>query len=332
MFTLPSVVITSGLLRDPEENPQAYSALENRHYASFQALVKLVPAFALKVDSDDGSPEELQRWMDEFAACLQIGVSGAKSDDTRSLRGAVIDWLKLDFPADTVDLNSDTKVSRGFRNEVTGRLLCPVMLDWKDENVRTQSVNRTATVSGDPVNGSHWPSFLYASGLYDENLPWVGFLMGEYLLRTFRHIFTSPSSAKGTDELPDDIRATRSGNAASYGMTEVTKASIAYAAAQLYFVLSDSAVFNKHQKNCDAFGLYNAIRDYLEDPEFESDNNDLLLWWNRRVFPDHHVEKNNTNHGLAHMRAARAIARGRSSGAVAGGEGQQQGLTASSSV
>ncbi|KAI0370819.1 hypothetical protein BV20DRAFT_1071766 [Pilatotrama ljubarskyi] len=222
-------------------------------------------------------------YLSTLTSQLQLGASGAKSDDTRSLRGSVIDWLKVDFPADTVNLNRDTKVGRGFRNEVTGRLLCPVMLDWNDESVRTELLNRTATIDGEPVNGSHWPAFLYASGIYNESVPWVGFLMGENLLRTYLHIFISPSSAKGAEEHSGDGRATRSGNAANYGMTEVTKASIAYAAAQLYFALSDSAVFNKHQKNCDALGLYNAIRDYLEDPEFKSDTNDLLAWWNRYI-------------------------------------------------
>ncbi|KAI0642490.1 hypothetical protein C8Q79DRAFT_928936 [Trametes meyenii] len=253
MFDHPASIITVGLIRDPEESANRFSSLENRRYDGFQALVKLVPTFAIMVDNHEPMVEDIQKWLDDFAGSLQLGASGAKSDDTRSLRGAIIDWIKAknrSNPAVTNGLERDSKHGRGFRHNITGRLLCPVMLDWRDDSVRQSLLNHTATIDGNHINGSHWPAFLYAGSVYNKDVPWEGFLQGEYLLRTYCHIFTSPSSAKGDHEdgidhsNPEDTKlATRSGNAANYGMTVVTKPSIAYAAAQLAFALSDGKTF-----------------------------------------------------------------------------------------
>ena len=63
---------------------------------------------------------------------IQSGVDSARADDTRSLRDKVIDWITpkdktLDPPLDRND-----KSKRGFKHEVTGRLLCSTELDWDD--------------------------------------------------------------------------------------------------------------------------------------------------------------------------------------------------------
>ncbi|CDO75306.1 hypothetical protein BN946_scf184654.g14 [Trametes cinnabarina] len=321
MFTLPSTIITAGLLRDPDANDDSYSALENRHYSSSQILVKLVPTFTIILEKDDTAPQEIQKWLDDFAGCLLQGASGAKSDDMSSLWGAVIDWLKKDFRGndDAKDLDREVKAGRGFCNSITGRLLCLAILDWNDENVQTELINGAAKIDGNLVNGSHWPSLLYA-GTFNPDLSWVGFLQGKYLLRTYCHIFTLPSSAKGETVAPTLARSTRCGNAAIFGMTEVTPASIAYAAAQLFFALSESAVFSKTQKMCDASGLYNVIRDWFEEPLFTIEHQAVLMWWNRQVFPTHHAQLTTVNHGLEQMREAQrkqaALAQAPSSGNV----------------
>jgi hypothetical protein len=64
---------------------------------------------------------------------LQKGVSSARSDDTKSLKGIVVDWIT---PRDALlipPLSRNVKTNRGFHHPVTGRLLCPAGLDWSDE-------------------------------------------------------------------------------------------------------------------------------------------------------------------------------------------------------
>ena len=64
---------------------------------------------------------------------LQKGVSSARSDDTNSLKGIVVDWITpRDVPL-LPPLSWNVKMNRGFHHPVTGWLLCPAGLDWSDD-------------------------------------------------------------------------------------------------------------------------------------------------------------------------------------------------------
>ena len=97
------------------------------------------------------------------------------------------------------------------------------------------------------IPGDQWPIFLYAGYQYDLEDPWKELFRSPILVsvsclllfhaclpdpdvlfngKTYKHIFTSPSSV---DKI---AKATRSGNARIHGMTHVTLASIAYIATQ----------------------------------------------------------------------------------------------------
>ena len=64
---------------------------------------------------------------------LRKGVSGARGDDTRSLKGAVLDWIVPIGQTLNPSLNRNKKDDRGFKHERTGALLCPIDLDWSDD-------------------------------------------------------------------------------------------------------------------------------------------------------------------------------------------------------
>jgi hypothetical protein len=76
-----------------------------------------------------------------YSSKIQKGVSSARSDDTKSLKGAVLDWI---FPRDgdmrnvlAMDpppqpLSRNVKMNRGFHHPITGELLCPAGLNYKD--------------------------------------------------------------------------------------------------------------------------------------------------------------------------------------------------------
>jgi hypothetical protein len=111
--------------------------------------------------------------------------------------------------------------------------------------------------------------------------------------QTFKHIFTSPSSVE------KEAKATRSGNARIHGMTQVTRASIAYAATQVRtilffsvhhsfpsvvqarFALASAAVFSRSDTVTDSERFYNSILELLDDPDQIEEVNRLLAWWNR---------------------------------------------------
>jgi hypothetical protein len=66
------------------------------------------------------------------ALCSQIqkGASSARSDDTKSLKGTVLDWITPRGQPLSPPLARNVKTDRGFHHERTGALLCPAGMDW----------------------------------------------------------------------------------------------------------------------------------------------------------------------------------------------------------
>jgi hypothetical protein len=187
---------------------------------------------------------------------IQKGIASARSDDTKSLKGVVLDWIT---PRDTPlhpPLSRNIKMTRGFHHPVTGALLCPAGLDWNDAELVLLLVRilfiplicwfrvRAKLSSGEmAVRGDQWPMVVYANQEYDPEEPWEGlfrsqllvwvgmysfsFVVAHCCLQAYKHIFTSPTSVE------KEVKATRSGNARIHGMTRVTTASLAYVATQV---------------------------------------------------------------------------------------------------
>jgi hypothetical protein len=63
---------------------------------------------------------------------IQRGVSSARSDDTKSLKGPILDWIVPVGQCLSPPLARNVKMDRGFHHERTGALLCPAGMDWSD--------------------------------------------------------------------------------------------------------------------------------------------------------------------------------------------------------
>ncbi|KJA23573.1 hypothetical protein HYPSUDRAFT_137585 [Hypholoma sublateritium FD-334 SS-4] len=291
-------LINNGIIRigeraeDPEED---FTFQEQREHKVFCALLKSVPGLEEKLMGAN-SEEDIQ----SIAAMLQKGASSARSDDTKSLKSAIIDWIVPPGEPLMPPIARNAKTGRGFHHQVTGALLCPAGLDWADAEIKDKL--RTGELS---VPGDQWPVFLFSSYAYDDKDPSKGLLRSSILVKTFKHIFTSPSSVER------EAKATRSGNARIHGMTGVTKGSIAYIATQARFALSSSCVFNQNDTVTDSERFYNSILEYLEDPDEADDVNHLMIWWNRQVFPNYIPNSRpvSKNSALARIKAKRAVAK-----------------------
>ncbi|KAF7965999.1 hypothetical protein HWV62_40501 [Athelia sp. TMB] len=174
-------------------------------------------------------PDLYQRWSESKEAgaslcdMLQKGINNARSEDTKGLKGAMIDWLTMPGQPIQPPLLRHVKHDRGFNHYLTGKLLCPVNWDWSDPSV-VEGLRSGAT----KILGVHWPLFLYENHVFDREEPWKGLFRGPLLLKAFKHIFTSPSSAND-----DEPRSTRSGNARIHGMVKASLPAIAYVATQV---------------------------------------------------------------------------------------------------
>jgi hypothetical protein len=61
---------------------------------------------------------------------IQKGSANARSDDTKSLKGAVLDWITPRGQPLNPPLARNVKIDRGFNHDRTGALLCPAGMDW----------------------------------------------------------------------------------------------------------------------------------------------------------------------------------------------------------
>ncbi|KAJ3535197.1 hypothetical protein NMY22_g6599 [Coprinellus aureogranulatus] len=266
-FANMHALIVAGLAADEESPPETQQ--ERRELRVFQKLLSLIPGFEERLVSCKSEEEVMA-----IASMLQKGAASARSDDTKSLKGAVVDWVerqgeqRIEPP-----ISRNMKQKRGFEHERTGFLLCPPQLDWNDPEVKAQLRTKELTISG-----SDWPIFLYKDEKYDSEHPWRGLFRNEILVKGFKHIFTSPSS------VDDEPKATRSGNARIHGMCFVTPASLAYVFTQIRFSLTSASVFSRTDRETDSETFYNSVLELLEDPEEQDEVKPLMSWWNQSVY------------------------------------------------
>ncbi|TFK17107.1 hypothetical protein FA15DRAFT_683610 [Coprinopsis marcescibilis] len=240
---------------------------ERREYEIYKQLLGLSPMLEERLCT--GSPQEIYY----ISEMITKGSSSARSDDTKSLKSVIVDWITPPNGILSPPLQRHVKTDRGFYHPTTGGLLCPVNLDWGNTKIREELRSGVLVPSGD-----QWPRFLYQSCEYNPEDPWNGLLQSGLLVSAYKHVFTSPSSVDSREP-----RATRSCNARLHGMTSTMIGSLAYIATQVRFALSSSPVFSRTDLVTDSEYFYNSVVELLEDPEEQAEVRQLLAWWDRSV-------------------------------------------------
>ncbi|KAJ3540108.1 hypothetical protein NMY22_g4446 [Coprinellus aureogranulatus] len=243
-------------------------AAERAEHDVYQRLLALVPGLEERLNT--GTANELIY----IADMITKGASTARSDDTKNLKSAVIDWITPPNGYLQPPLQRNIKTDRGFLHPRTGELLCPTNLNWDDPKIRRDLASGHLVPSGDL-----WPRFLYRGYQYNPDDPWDGLLRSSILVSARFHV------PKFRCRRPLANRATRSSNARIHGMTFVTIPSIAYIATQVRFALSSAPTFSRTDTVTDSEYFYFLIIDLLEDPEEQEEIDSLLRWWNQQIFP-----------------------------------------------
>lgn len=181
-----------------------------------------------------------------------------RSEDTKTLKSAMIDWLLPPSQSLIPSLAPNVKkTARGFNNDVTGALLCPAGVDWSNKEQVKHYVLILSTESFPGLSRGFVQEDLLLpgiNGLYFCIKPidmitmtlggacceakywsrsaicWIKLDFAD-IMQAFRHIFTSPSSVE--KEAKAARLAARLGNARVHGMIHVTPASLAYAVTQV---------------------------------------------------------------------------------------------------
>ena len=82
--------------------------------------------------SDLVRPVHLFKHLSMTIGKIQKGASSARADDTKSLKGPVLEWITPRGQSLDPPLSRNVKINRGFHHPCTGALLCPAGLDWSD--------------------------------------------------------------------------------------------------------------------------------------------------------------------------------------------------------
>ncbi|KAF7975056.1 hypothetical protein HWV62_10555 [Athelia sp. TMB] len=266
-------LITEGIARavrleDHEVEFDDLDLAEQREHGVFTQLLAAVPDLFKRWEQSDEAGAHL-------CDMIQKGIASSRSEDTKSLKGVILDWIITPGQPVNPPLLRHTKYDRGYNHHITGRLLCPANMDWSDSNV-VEGLRSGST----RLLGVHWPLFLYENHEYNREDPWKGLFKGKLLVRAYKHVFTSPSSANN-----EEAKATRSGNARIHGMSKVTLASIAYVATQVRFALSSHNTFARTNCVTETEQFFHTCMDLFLDRRELAEINGLLLWWNTKVFP-----------------------------------------------
>jgi hypothetical protein len=105
--------------------------------------------------------------------------------DTKSLKGAIPDWITPRGQQLNPPLARNIKTDRGFHHERTGALLCSADLDWSDTDPKENLRNGEIIISGDQL-----PLFIYQGYYCDLEDPWNGLFSSSLLVSAYKFIFT----------------------------------------------------------------------------------------------------------------------------------------------
>ncbi|KZT63853.1 hypothetical protein DAEQUDRAFT_679630, partial [Daedalea quercina L-15889] len=122
---------------------------------------------------------------------------------------SIVQWLAEMVPdqrkLDNLYMDLNLKTQRGLHNDVTAMLLGNVRWDWTDMNVRNMVLSGTLPYH---ITCDNWPKFVYSLKDYDPDDLEKGLFRGILLVKAFKSIFTSPSSADDVAISDDESRVT----------------------------------------------------------------------------------------------------------------------------
>ncbi|KAL4070120.1 hypothetical protein V8B97DRAFT_2024139 [Scleroderma yunnanense] len=239
-----------------------HSEEEDCLYCNYKELLQWISS----LKSDLATEQIMKQW--------NKGAHGAHGDDASGLKTAIIEWLMASWPTQEPALKPQYKTGHGFYHDTTAQLICPVDYNWSNPQHRASICNYHPNY---PVTTDCWPYFLHRNEHYNPKNPVKGLFKNALLVKAFKHIFTSLSSAN-FDSVPNDTD-----NRAQASTLEPSQSARKNL---LQFTLLSCTSWHVINDNFDYEALYYNITTFFEDcyTEREEEIDELLLWWNYSFF------------------------------------------------
>ncbi|KAJ7144434.1 hypothetical protein C8R44DRAFT_144387 [Mycena epipterygia] len=181
--------------------------------------------------------------------------------------------------------------TRGVQDDVCGGLLSTTLADWKDPDVRKAIRDGTA-----PLGLSYFSRIFYRGFQGHPKKVEEGFFMSRYLVKSYKVVFTAPSSVEDENTVPlkklRTGKAIRKPNADLLGMQgKVTGRSLGYIGVLVYASLTNVSSWTTEYCKVSLPQMYDFIVDFFEAPKAGTNAraraDALLAWWNKQIFPNH---------------------------------------------
>ncbi|KAJ6548889.1 hypothetical protein B0H19DRAFT_1137983 [Mycena capillaripes] len=197
-----------------------------------------------------------------IARQMNLGIEGARSDDTGTLKPRILSLLD-EKPAPDAKIVMTTGSSKATRatDPAVAALLLP--LEYKYDPAHPDPWASIAAGDLD-LNSRQLPCFLFPFGQANDDSALDTILHGPVMLRCGKAVYMGPSSALQGD----GFHQGRAGIASIIGLRSFTDRVIAGLACQVRFNLSSMQAWNRHDGNFDYEEFFWCIVDLFKNPEF----------------------------------------------------------------
>ena len=135
---------------------------------------------------------------------IQKGISSARSDNTKSLKAVVVDWITPQDKPLNPPLSWSITTTHGFHHPATGTLLCPAGLDWQNQELLCihlylfspllscqHRICAKLASSEMAVQGNQWLLLVYDNQEFNFEAPQDGLFQSELLVWVHSHLSLS---------------------------------------------------------------------------------------------------------------------------------------------
>ncbi|PSS06871.1 hypothetical protein PHLCEN_2v3529 [Hermanssonia centrifuga] len=257
------------------------------HRSVYQRTKSLVPNFCLILE---GLAESAPGSQDTLLGTMTSITKQCRSDDIGTLKAIGLDIIENHGLLADEEVSwakkkgsfKKNKSTRGFNDNIFGRLLCP----HKYSQLYSQDPDGfcTKVLESDNdiiIQASDLPAFLYDCE-YDASAIDRGLLRGPIVVQVYKGIFMSPSSVNLKDG--DSNAKGRSSHGQLHGLSRATPHTIAYACMMARYFCSSLTSWREQDGKFSLHHFYYYVVALFEMDAESSWAVDTLDWWDRQVF------------------------------------------------